>query len=87
MGISAGKKLLTSDAAKKLGTTALDIGKEATKNVIVDMLEGKDVKETLNKELESAKSKIASTIKGSGRKRARKRCIKPAKKGRYSLLD
>ena len=87
MGISAGKKFLASDTAKKLGTAALDIGKDAAKNVVVDMLEGKDVKETLNKELESAKSKIASTIKGAGRKRKRRHCIKSYNKGRYSLLD
>lgn len=86
MGLSAGKKLLTSETAKSLGRTALDIGKEAAKNVVVDMLEGKDVKETLNKELDSAKSKIASTIKGEGRKRKRKKC-KSAKKSRYSFLD
>lgn len=87
MGLSAGKKILTSDVAKKIGSTALDIGKEAAKNVAVDLLEGKNIKDSLNKELESAKSQIATTIKGSGRKRKRRHCSTSNKRLKYSLLD
>ena len=69
LGLSAGKKALTSEAAKKLGSHALDIGKTAAKNLAADMLEGKDMSQSLNKELDVAKAAIASKIRGSGRKR------------------
>lgn len=89
MGLATGKRLLTSDFARKIGSTALDIGKEAAKNVAVDLLEGRNVKESLDKELESAKSQIATKLKGGGRKRRRKSCAKilSHKKIKYNLLD
>lgn len=81
MGLSAGKKFLASDTAKQLGSTALDIGKEAAKNVAVDLLSGGDIKESLNKELDSAKSKIADKLRGGGRRR------KTRKRKRKTPLD
>jgi len=88
MGLSAGKKLLTSDTAKQIGSTLLDIGKDSAKNLAVDLLEGKNIEESLNKELQSAKNKIASKIKGGGRKRKRSTCkALTLKKLKYSLLD
>jgi hypothetical protein len=86
MGVSVGKKVLNSDAAKTIGRTALDIGKEAAKNVAVDVLSGNNVQESLDKELQSAKSKIAEKIKGSGRKRKRKQSHHTPNK-RFCLLD
>jgi hypothetical protein len=87
MGLSAGKKLITSDAAKSIGRTALDIGKDSVKKVAIDVLSGKKVKESLDKELDSAKQKIAEKIKGSGQ-RKRKRTIKYHHSNkRYCLLD
>ena len=86
MGVSVGKKVLNSDAAKTIGRTALDIGKEAAKNVAVDVLSGNNVQESLDKELQSAKSKIAEKIKGSGRKRKRKQLHHTPNK-RFCLLD
>ena len=92
MGLSAGKKLLNSDFAKSVGRTALDIGKEAAKNVAVDVLSGKTIKESVDKELETAKDKIATKIRGSGKKRKSSKnkvehqsCTE--KKGKYCLLD
>lgn len=94
MGLSTGKRILNSDMAKSIGRTALDIGKEAVKNVAVDVLTGKPIKESVDKELESAKEKIATKIRGSGKNRKR---VKPkkhqsmnhclAKKKKYCLLD
>lgn len=77
MGLTAGKKILTSDAAKKIGTAALDMGKEAATNMAVDLLSGGDVKESFNKELDSAKAKIAAKLRGGGKRkrRAKKRKI------------
>jgi hypothetical protein len=86
MGVSVGKKVLTSDAAKSIGRTAIDIGKEAAKNVAVDVLSGNNVQESLDKELQTAKSKIAEKIKGSGRKRKKRTTHHIANK-RYCLLD
>lgn len=93
MGLATGKKILNSQIVKDIGNTALDFGKDALKNVAVDILEGKNVKDSLTKELESAKTKIADTIRGSGRSRSRKRKLKSscsevrANKKKYCLLD
>ena len=86
MGLNVGKKVLSSDLAKKLGNTALDIGKSAATNIAVDMLEGKAFKETASEQLNDAKKAIATTLKGRGRKRKKKISCKPCKKGRYSLI-
>lgn len=80
MGLKAGKKMLTSDVAKDIGSTALNIGKEAAKNVAVDLLEGKDMSDTLNRELESAKSKVAAKLKGRGRKKKKFNILMTKKK-------
>ena len=91
MGLSAGKKILTSDLARKVGSTALDIGKDTLKNVAADIIEGKEAKDSLNKGLETAKATIASQICGSGRKRRRikRNCRKPVvyKRSKYNLLE
>lgn len=92
MGLKGAKKILTSDIAKQVGSTALDIGKSTLKNVVADVIEGTDPNQSLNKGLESAKSTIASQIRGSGKKRRRKRQCKPhkvvsSKRARYSLLE
>jgi len=94
MGINTGKRILNSDLAKSVGKTALEMGADALKNVAADALEGKNVKESLSKEVENAKSKIAQTIRGGGKKK-RKLCKKPCKKnnrlvykkGKFCLLD
>lgn len=70
-GFNLGKKMLTSEAAKKIGTQALEIAKPAVKNIAADLLEGKDMGESLSKEINEAKAKVASKIRGSGRKRKR----------------
>lgn len=72
MGLKFGKKILTSDAAKSIGSAALDMGKDVVKNVAVDLLEGKNIKESAAEQLNEVKSKLAETLRGSGRKRKRK---------------
>lgn len=94
-GLSIGKKILGSDIAKNIGGTLLDSGTRAAKNLAADLLEGKDVRMSAQDELNEAKKKIASTLRGSGRKR-KKACQKSicaVKKGRqrkktsFNLLD
>lgn len=91
MGLKGAKKILNSDIAKQVGSTALDIGKSTLKNVVADVIEGTDPNQSLNKGLESAKSTIASQIRGSGRKKRKRHCkphkIVSSKRARYSLLD
>lgn len=73
MGLKFGKKVLNSDLAKKVGSTALEFGKEALTNVAADVLEGKDIKESAGEQLAEAKSRLARTLRGSGKKRRKKR--------------
>ena len=88
MGISAGKKFLSSDIAKNIGSAALDVGKSAVTNMAVDLLEGRNMKESASENLENAKKVIASTLKGGGCKRKRKRPQNPcSKKAKYNLLE
>jgi len=89
MGLSAGKKFIASDFAKKLGSTALDIGKNSVTNVVTGLLEGVPFRQTAEQELEDAKSKIAQVIKGGGKKRKRKtnKNKSSCKKISYSLID
>lgn len=87
MGLSASKKILTSDAAKSLGRTALDIGKDSVKKVAVDVLTGKNIKESLDKELDDAKQKIAQKIRGSGQRKRKKTSRHHHLNKRYCLLD
>ena len=83
--------MLSTDTAKSLGRSALDIGKDAVKKVAVDVLSGKNLKESVNKEIDDVKQKIATKISGSGyRKRKKapahhKKHCSAAKK--YCLLD
>lgn len=88
MGLATGKRILSSDLAKKIGSTALEMGKNAATNVAVDLLEGKKLSESVNREIDSAKSKIATTLKGGGRKRKKKGNTPiSVKKGRFNLLE
>lgn len=91
MGLSAGKKFVGSSLAKKAGSTMLDIGKKAATNLLVDVLEGVPIKDSAEKQLDEAKSKIATAIKGGGRKRKKTVSKKPCKRkkteGLYSLID
>jgi len=65
------KKVFTSDIAKNIGSTLLESGAHAAKNLTADLLEGKDLATTAQDELNEAKKKIASTLRGSGKRRKR----------------
>ena len=91
MGFRAGKKLLESDLAKKVGSAALDVGKEAAKNIAVDILEGRAFKDSAKNQLDEAKKVISSAIKGGGsrkRKNRRRTVVSDcSKKKKYNLLQ
>lgn len=91
MGLSAGKKFLNSDIVRNIGSTLADSGRKAVTNIAADFLEGKNVSETAQNELTEAKRKIASTLRGSGKyKRKKKSCQKTickSKKGKFNLLN
>lgn len=94
-GLALGKKVLSSDLAKNIGNTLLESGTRAAKTLTADLLEGKDVALSAQEELNEAKKKIASTLRGSGKKRKRscQKSICAIKKKRqrknksYNLLE
>ena len=100
LGMSYGKKLISSPLAQKLGSTALDAAKKSAANIAADVIAGNNLKESAQRELQDAKEKIASTLR-AGRKRTgrlighrkvakksrpRKSAVKNGK-SRYFLLD
>lgn len=94
MGLQAGKKLLTSDFVKNIGKSALEGGKTILKDVAADLIEGNNVEERAQKNLQEARKKIAGTIRGSGIKRKRKQSNlkikfepKSKRNKRYNLFD
>jgi hypothetical protein len=92
MGLNAGKRFLKSDFAKNLASTALDMGKTAATNIAVDLLEGKKFSDSAQEQLEEAKSKIATTLKGEGCNKKRTAlkggsCNKKRKKRKALLSD
>jgi hypothetical protein len=90
-GLQFGKQILGSSLVKNIANTALESGKKAAINIAADLLEGKNVKNTAQQELDEAKNKIASTLRGQGprkRKRTNKKKIPRKKiKKNYSLFD
>jgi hypothetical protein len=73
MGLKVGKRILNSDIAKKVGSTALEFGKEALTNVAADVLEGKNFKDSANEQLADAKARLAQTLRGGGRRKKNKK--------------
>lgn len=94
LGMQAGKNLLSSPLAKKLGNAALDVAKASASTMAADLVEGKNMNESMQQELEKARTKIATTLRG-GRKRKKhthknknKQTSKNKKiKTMYNLLD
>jgi hypothetical protein len=93
LGLNAGKRLLQSDVVKNIGSTLAETGRQAVTNIAADLLEGKNVGQTAQEELDNARRKIASTLRGSGyRKKRKKSCQKSIcgakrKKTNFNLLE
>lgn len=90
MGLSFGRKLVNSDMAKTIAGTALDTGKKLALGMAADLLEGKNVKDSAQAQLNEAKKNIATTLRGGGcKKRRSKRKNTNIKKQKleYNLLE
>jgi hypothetical protein len=92
LGLNAGKRLLQSDLVKNIGSTLAESGRKAVTNIAADLLEGGNVANTAQEELNEARKKIASTLRGSGSRRKRKKacqksiCGVKRSKGAFNLL-
>jgi len=90
LGLKAGRSFVANPFVRKLGTSALDIAKQSAINLSADLIDpDKDIKKSTQEELDSAKRKIAATLRG-GRKRKKHhqaKHTKKSKKVKYSLLD
>jgi len=97
LGLRAGRNLISNPLVKKIGQTALDAAKQSAANMSADLIDGRNIKESAQNELNTARSKIASTLRG-GKKRkkhisTKENLIKPVKRNKnnkkykYSLLD
>lgn len=90
MGLNFGKRVVTSDLAKNIAGQALDSGKKMALNMAADLLEGRNIKESAQNQLDDVKKNIASTLRSGGcRKRKRKPIKNYTKKQRltYNLLN
>jgi len=88
LGLRAGKSFLQNPTVREVGKQALGIAADSAKNLVADLVEGKNSEERAKEELQMARSKIASTLRG-GRKRKKKniKILKVRKVKRYNLLD
>lgn len=89
LGLKAGKSFLQNPLVRQIGNQALEIAGDSAKRFAADLIEGKDVNERAKEELQNARSKIASTLRG-GRKRKKHVHVNKIKKHKirkYSLLN
>lgn len=90
------KNIMKNPTVKQIAKTALDVGKDAAVDIAADLIEGKDIKETAQNKLDSARTAIANQLRDSAlrsrttkdlfettRKRKRKQKVKPFKTKRY----
>lgn len=91
MGLNLGRKVLSSDLAKNVAGTALDTGKKMALSMAADLLEGKNIKDTAQVQLDEARKNIATTLRGGGCRKRRKKTNRKSftKKQRldYNLLE
>lgn len=90
MGLNFGKRVVNSDLAKNIAGQALDSGKKIALNMAADLLEGRNIKDSAQMQLDEAKKNIATTLRGGGCRKRRKKALKSyTKKQRlnYNLLD
>ena len=76
MGLKIGKKIVQSDIAKDVGREMRDTAIRSAINTTTDALEGKNVNESLQSQLDSAKRQIASTIKRAASKKKKDKLSK-----------
>ena len=89
LGIRAGKSLIANPLVRQLGQNAFDAAKASARNVAMDVIEGKNLKDSVQQELEKARNKISTTLRGGRKRKHHKSAFKPSKKKKkfYSLLN
>jgi len=87
LGLRAGKSLLQNPTVRNVGKQALSIAADSAKNLIADVVEGKNSEERAKEELQMARSKIASTLRGGRKRKKNIKIVKAKKVRRYNLLD
>lgn len=89
MGLNAGKRFIQSDLVKGITNTALDHGKKAVLGMAADLVEGKNVKDAAQAQLNEAKKDIATQLRGGGRRRKKKpvKNYRNSKKLKFDLLE
>ena len=89
LGFQAGKKLLRNPLVRQLGQKAFNVAKESAKNIAVNVSEVSSLKDSVQQELEKARNKISSPLRGGRKRKHRKLPFKTSKKKKnvYSLLN
>ena len=71
-GLRTAKRIVQSDVAKDIGRQMKDVAARSAVNMTLDTLEGKNVGESLQNQLNSAKKEISSSLRKSiSRKRSK----------------
>lgn len=91
MGLNLGRKVISSDLVKNVAGQALNSGKKLALGMAADLLEGKNIKESAEEQLNEARKNIATTLRGGGCRKRRKQLVskhhKRRKHSQYNLLD
>jgi hypothetical protein len=62
-----GKKVISSQVVRDVGSSLRQTAAQGARNIAVDVLEGRGIKNTWNSELKKARQGVAKAIEGSGR--------------------
>ena len=70
LGLRAGRSILSSPLARKVGQTALDVAKKSAVNIAADIIDPTaSSQQTAKRELEDARQKIATTLRGGAKRK------------------
>jgi len=86
LGLRAGKSFLQNPSVQNFGRQALSIAADSAKNLAADLVEGKNSEERAKEELQNARSKIASTLRGGRKRKKNVKIVKLKKVKKYNLL-
>lgn len=86
LGLKAGKNFLQNPAVQNFGRQAMSIAADSAKNLAADLIEGKNSEERAKQELQNARSKIATTLRGGKKRKKHDKVMKIKKVKRYNLL-
>ena len=72
LGFQAGKNLLGNPLVRQIGQKAFEVAKQSAKNIAVNMAEGNSLRDSVQEELEKARNKISTTLRGGRKRKHRK---------------